>query len=71
MIFKTNKKDQKEKEPVLQNEFMGRVCRFLLIFINRISFVKEGDTEVDLFERADKVMYVSKDNGRNRVELIT
>jgi len=71
MILKTNKNDQKGKEPELKNEFMDRVCRFLLIFINRISFAKEGDTGVDLFGRAGKAMYVARNNGRNRVELIT
>ncbi len=34
-----------------------------------IACVKEGESEVELFERADKAMYVAKRKGRNQVEI--
>lgn len=33
-----------------------------------LSFFREGDTETTVFERADKALYIGKQNGRNRVE---
>ncbi len=34
------------------------------------SCFKEGDSETDVFERADKALYQGKQNGRNRVEYV-
>jgi diguanylate cyclase (GGDEF)-like protein len=34
-----------------------------------IACVKEGESEIELFERADKAMYEAKRKGRNKVEI--
>ncbi len=34
-----------------------------------VACVREGESEIELFERADKAMYVAKRKGRNKVEI--
>ena len=66
VAFKLAEKIRKnvEKEYFIDKEKKLKVTTSL-----GIACVKEGESEAELFERADKAMYVAKRKGRNHVEI--
>ena len=60
---------EKIRQGVEKEYFVDKEKKLKVTISLGIACVTEGETELELFERADKAMYVAKRKGRNRVEL--
>jgi diguanylate cyclase len=59
----------KVRKSVEKDYFVDKDIQLKVTISLGVACVKEGETEVELFERADKAMYEAKRKGRNRVEI--
>ncbi len=60
---------EKVREGVEKDYYIDKERKMKVTVSLGVACVRTGDTELSLFERADKALYVAKDKGRNRVEL--
>ena len=60
---------EKIRKSVEKEYFVDKDKKLKVTISVGIACVKDGETEIELFERADKVMYVAKRKGRNQVEI--
>ena len=60
---------EKIRKGVEKEYFIDKEKKLKVTISLGVACVTEGETELELFERADKAMYVAKRKGRNRVEL--
>ncbi len=66
IAFKLGEKIRKSVE---KEYFVDKDKKLKVTISLGIACVKEGESEAELFERADKAMYVAKRKGRNNVEI--
>jgi diguanylate cyclase len=59
----------KIRQGVEKDYFVDKDKKLKVTISLGVACVTEGESELELFERADKAMYVAKRKGRNRVEL--
>jgi len=59
---------EKIRKSVEKEYFVDKDKKLKVTISLGIACVKEGESEVELFERADRAMYVAKRKGRNQVE---
>ncbi len=59
---------EKIRKGVEREYFVDKDQKLKVTISLGVACVKEGESEVELFERADKAMYVAKRKGRNQVE---
>jgi len=60
---------EKIRKGVEKEYFVDKEKKLKVTISLGIACVTEGESELELFERADKAMYVAKRKGRNRVEI--
>jgi diguanylate cyclase len=60
---------EKIRQGVEKEYFVDKDKKLKVTISLGVACVTEGESELELFERADKAMYVAKRKGRNRVEL--
>ncbi len=60
---------EKIRKSVEKEYFIDKEKKLKVTISLGIACVKEGESEAELFERADKAMYVAKRKGRNQVEI--
>jgi diguanylate cyclase len=60
---------EKIRKGVEREYFVDKEKKLKVTISLGVACVSEGETELELFERADKAMYVAKRKGRNRVEI--
>lgn len=60
---------EKIRKGVEKEYFVDKEKRLKVTISLGIACVSEGETELELFERADNAMYAAKRKGRNRVEI--
>ncbi len=60
---------EKIRKDVEKEYFVDKDQKLKVTISLGVACVKEGESEIELFERADKAMYVAKSKGRNRVEI--
>jgi diguanylate cyclase len=60
---------EKIRKNVEKDYFIDKEKKLKVTISLGVACVKEGESEVELFERADKAMYEAKLKGRNRVEV--
>jgi len=59
----------KIRQGVEKEYFVDKEQKLKVTISLGVACVREGETEIELFERADKAMYVAKRKGRNKVEM--
>jgi diguanylate cyclase len=60
---------EKIRKGVEKEYFVDKEKKLKVTISLGVACVTEGESELELFERADKAMYVAKRKGRNRVEI--
>ena len=60
---------EKIRKGVEKEYFVDKDQKLKVTISLGVACVTEGESELELFERADKAMYVAKRKGRNRVEI--
>ncbi|GJL78136.1 MAG: hypothetical protein NPINA01_11250 [Nitrospinaceae bacterium] len=60
---------EKIRQGVEKDYFIDKDRKMKVTISLGVACVRDDDTELTLFERADKALYLAKENGRNRVEV--